>query len=72
MFRQKRLDITANGPAVGLVSRCEALTRDPDRRLIATQAFADICPEPALPLGDRAIRGFADPVALAWYPETPD
>lgn len=69
---EKRLDFTATGPAVGLVSRCEALTRELDRRLIATQAFADICPEPAQPLGDHAIRGFADPVALAWYPETPD
>jgi adenylate cyclase len=67
---EQRLDFTATGAAVGLVSRCEALTRDLNRRLIATRAFADTCPEPALPLGDHAIRGFADPVSLAFYPET--
>ncbi len=67
---EKRLDFTATGAAVGLVSRCEAMTRELGRRLIATGAFTAICPEPAQPLGAHAIRGFAAPVALSWYPET--
>ncbi|MGI9370611.1 MAG: adenylate/guanylate cyclase domain-containing protein [Ruegeria sp.] len=65
---KSRLDFTATGPAVGLVSRCEALTRNLDRRLIATSEFAEGCPETAEALGQHSIRGFDCDPALFTYP----
>ncbi len=65
---EKRLDFTATGPAVGLVSRCEALTRPLATRLIATEDFSVQCAEPARPLGAHAIRGFEDKIGLVTYP----
>ena len=64
----RRLDFTATGPAVGLASRCEAMTRDLDTPLIATGDFAAYCPTPGTDLGQHALRGFGAPISLAAYP----
>lgn len=53
----KRLDFTATGPAVGLVSRCEAMTRELDHPILATASFAERCPEPARALGTFELKG---------------
>jgi len=63
----KRLDFTATGPAVGLASRMEGLTRDLDTPLIASAGFATACDEDAIPLGRHALRGFGDAVELVTY-----
>ncbi len=65
---KSRLDFTATGPAVGLVSRCESLTRTLGRRLIATSDFSEGCPEQAEGLGQHPIRGFECEPALFTYP----
>lgn len=64
----KRLDFTATGPAVGLASRIEGLTRDLNVRLIATADFADVCKTTATPLGPHTIRSFDTAVELVTYP----
>ncbi|MFK7754100.1 MAG: adenylate/guanylate cyclase domain-containing protein [Sedimentitalea sp.] len=68
----KRLDFTATGAAVGLVSRCEALTRSLDSPLLATQDFAQHCTDVATPLGHHELRGFEDGIELVAYSTTPD
>jgi class 3 adenylate cyclase len=65
---EKRLDFTATGPAVGMVTCCEALTREAGVALIATQEFAEHCPDKAQPVGDFEIRGFPGTMSLASYP----
>jgi len=69
---EKRLDFTATGPAVGLVSRCEALTRALDTRLIATAEFGAECPSGERSLGRHQIKGFGNDVALISYPVRSD
>lgn len=64
----RRLDFTATGPAVGLASRCEGITRTLDMPLLATGAFAASCATPATPMGQHRLRGFATPVDLVTYP----
>lgn len=64
----QRLDFTATGPAVGIASRCEAMTRELDHALIATEAFADACPEAAQPLGKVQLRGLDRDIGLFSYP----
>lgn len=64
----RRLDFTATGPAVGLASRCEAMTRTLDAPLIATGDFADCCPSQGRDLGTHTLRGFSTPTALVSYP----
>lgn len=64
----KRLDFTAAGPAVGFVSRCEAMTRELVKPVLATPGFAAACTETGAALGCHRIRGFAEPVALLAYP----
>lgn len=65
---KRRLDFTATGPAVDMVSRCEALTREAGVALIATRDFAAYCPDKAQPVGDFEIRGFPGTMSLATYP----
>jgi len=65
---EKRLDFTATGPAVGMVSRCEALTRNADVAIIATEDFTSHTADQAQSLGEFAIRGFDTPTALFTYP----
>lgn len=64
----RRLDFTATGPAVGLASRIEALTRELNVPLIATADFATDCADPATPLTARPVRDFGDAVELVTYP----
>ena len=64
----RRLDFTATGPAVGLASRCEGMTRTLDTPLLATDAFADLCPIKGTDEGPHTLRGFSDPVDLVSFP----
>lgn len=64
---EKRLDFTATGPAVGLVSRCEALTRDIGTRLIATADFGQNCPSGLQHLGKYSLKGFKEEIDLGTY-----
>ena len=63
----KRHDFTATGPAVGLAARIEGLSADLQIPIVATRAFADASAEPGQDLGERALKGFADPVAVIGY-----
>ncbi len=67
MGTNKRLDFTATGPAVGLASRCEALTRTLEHRLIATSEFAAACAEAGEAIGPHAIAGFEPAPTLFTY-----
>lgn len=64
---EKRIDFTATGPAVGMAARVEALTRDVGHPLLATQDFADLCPEPGIEVGDKTLKDFKAPVTLLRY-----
>jgi adenylate cyclase len=56
-----RLDFTAIGPAVNLAARLETLARDLNRTVIASDSFAETCPQEFVPLGERPLRGLAAP-----------
>ena len=64
-----RLDFTAIGPAVNLAARLETLARDLNRTVIASDAFAETCPQEFVPLGERALRGLAAPQPAFGLPE---
>jgi class 3 adenylate cyclase len=59
-----RLDFTAIGPAVNLVSRLEGLCRPLDRATLISDAFAAETTTPLIPLGEHALRGIAAPCAV--------
>jgi class 3 adenylate cyclase len=59
-----RLDFTAIGPAVNLVSRLEGLCRPLDRAVLVSGAFAAETTAPLIPLGTHALRGIAAPCAV--------
>jgi class 3 adenylate cyclase len=59
-----RLDFTAIGPAVNLVSRLEGLCRPLGRSVLASGAFAAETPTAMLPLGEHRLRGIAEPCAV--------
>ncbi|HZZ59614.1 MAG TPA: adenylate/guanylate cyclase domain-containing protein [Roseiarcus sp.] len=56
-----RLDFTAIGPAVNLVSRLEGLCRLLDKSVLVSGAFAAETGTPLVPLGTHALRGIASP-----------
>jgi len=56
-----RLDFTAIGPAVNLVSRLEGLCRPLDRPVLVSDAFAAATATPLVRLGTHALRGIATP-----------
>jgi adenylate cyclase len=64
-----RLDFTAIGPAVNLVSRLEGLCRPLGRSVLVTGAVAAETTTPLVPLGEHALRGIAAPCAVFTLPE---
>ncbi|MBI1244550.1 MAG: adenylate/guanylate cyclase domain-containing protein [Alphaproteobacteria bacterium] len=66
-----RLDFTAIGPSVNVVTRLESLAKSLDRELIVSAAFAEICPEPLVSLGRHALKGVAEPVEAFTCPSVP-
>ncbi|BCH34463.1 guanylyl cyclase [Mesorhizobium sp. L-8-10] len=59
-----RLDFTAIGPAVNLVSRLEGLCRPLGRTVLLSGAIAAETTQPLVPLGEHRLRGIAAPCAV--------
>jgi adenylate cyclase len=59
-----RLDFTAIGPAVNLVSRLEGLCRPLDKAVLISGAFAAEVGASLIPLGTHELRGLASPCAV--------
>jgi class 3 adenylate cyclase len=64
-----RLDFTAIGPAVNLVSRLEGLCRPLDKAVLVSGTLAAETGVPLIPLGTHALRGIASPCAVFTVPE---
>src|SRR5690348_13831367 len=64
-----RLDFTAIGPAVNLVSRLEGLCRPLGRSVLISGAVAAEATAPLVPLGDHVLRGIASPCAVFTLPD---
>ena len=64
-----RLDFTAIGPAVNLVSRLEGLCRPLGRWVLISGAVAAETTTPLVPLGEHALRGIAGPCAVFTLPD---
>src|SRR4029077_3971216 len=65
-----RLDFTAIGPAVNLVSRLEGLCRPLAGWVLISGAFAAETTAPLLPLGEHLLRGIAAPCAVFTLADT--
>ncbi|MFT4182503.1 MAG: adenylate/guanylate cyclase domain-containing protein [Rhizobium sp.] len=64
-----RLDFTAIGPAVNLVSRLEGLCKPLGRTVLISGAVAAEATTVLMPLGEHRLRGIADPCAVFTLPE---
>jgi len=64
-----RLDFTAIGPAVNLVSRLEGLCRPLGRSVLISGAVAAETTTPLVPLGEHALRGIAAPCTVFTLPD---
>ncbi len=64
-----RLDFTAIGPAVNLVSRLEGLCRPLGKAVLVSGALAAETEVPLIPLGTHVLRGIASPCAVFMLPE---
>jgi adenylate cyclase len=64
-----RLDFTVIGPAVNMASRLEALTKQLDRKVLLSRAFADLVQGDfdLEHVGEHAVRGFSEPIELFAY-----
>jgi adenylate cyclase len=65
-----RLDFTAIGPAVNLVSRLEGLCRPLGKTVLVSGALAAETDAPLIALGEHQLRGIATPCAVFTLPET--
>lgn len=63
-----RLDFTAIGPAVNLVSRLEGLCKPLGRSVLISGAVAANTVTALIPLGEHSLRGIADPCAVFTLP----
>jgi adenylate cyclase len=63
-----RLDFTAIGPPVNLVSRLEGLCRPLGRPVLLSDAFAAQTTQALVPLGRHVLRGIAAPCAVYGLP----
>ena len=63
-----RLDFTAIGPAVNLVSRLEGLCRPLGRSVLILGAIAAETTTPLVPLGEHVLRGITLPCAVFTLP----
>src|SRR6266516_4624910 len=63
-----RLDFTAIGPAVNLVSRLEGLCRPLGRSVLISGAVAALTTTPLQPLGEHVLRGIAAPCSVFTLP----
>jgi adenylate cyclase len=65
-----RLDFTVIGPAVNMASRLEALTKELGRKVLLSQAFADLVKRDfhLERVGEYPVRGFSEPIELFAYP----
>jgi adenylate cyclase len=64
-----RLDFTAIGPAVNLVSRLEGLCRPLDKTVLVSGTLAVGSGMPLIPLGTHVLRGIASPCAVFTMPD---
>jgi len=64
-----RLDFTAIGPAVNLVSRLEGLCRPLGKTILVSGTLAAETGVPLIPLGTHALRDIASPCAVFTVPE---
>jgi len=64
-----RLDFTAIGPAINLVSRLEGLCRPLGRSVLISGAVAAETSTPLVPLGEHVLRGIAAPCAVFTLPD---
>jgi adenylate cyclase len=64
-----RLDFTAIGPAVNLVSRLEGLCRPLGKTILVSGALAAETQTPLISLGPHVLRGIAEPCAVFTLPE---
>src|SRR6266446_4998047 len=64
-----RLDFTAIGPAVNLVSRLEGLCRTLGKAVLVSGTFAAETGVSLIPLGTHALRGIASPCAVFTVPD---
>ncbi len=65
-----RLDFTAIGPAVNLVSRLEGLCRSLDRSVLISGALAAETAATLVSLGSHTLRGIATPCAIYTLPDS--